>query len=240
MASLLSCLFNCCLLWSRTDRNGGASVGGVAACVLRATERPAVVQSAQERPLPLWWCSVDHGARGWDLHINRHEKLFFSSLIEHWWNSHLSIYTDHKRLDYVLEHQVLATSSETHDVEVFINFTNDKWQFTDSWVGNHCCLFSFGRSFVLCSSAVTISLGYTPKFEGYITFAIACIAFIAFKLLWGKSVYQLNVMRCKILSWLQLIFFSLAITLLVYLIFEFSLLYLFFSIQYGCLQSLIF
>lgn len=28
------------------------------------------------------------------------------------------IYSDHKRLDYVLEHQVLTTSSETHDVEV--------------------------------------------------------------------------------------------------------------------------
>ena len=26
---------------------------------------------------------------------------------------------DHRRLDYVVEHQVLTTSSETHDVEVF-------------------------------------------------------------------------------------------------------------------------
>lgn len=29
--------------------------------------------------------------------------------------------TDHKRLDYVLEQQVLTTSSETHDVEVFLH-----------------------------------------------------------------------------------------------------------------------
>uniref|UniRef100_A0A8C2WPE5 Thrombospondin type laminin G domain and EAR repeats n=1 Tax=Cyclopterus lumpus TaxID=8103 RepID=A0A8C2WPE5_CYCLU len=31
----------------------------------------------------------------------------------------ISVLEDHKRLDYVLEHQVLTTSSETHDVEVF-------------------------------------------------------------------------------------------------------------------------
>ncbi|XP_034050860.1 thrombospondin-type laminin G domain and EAR repeat-containing protein-like [Thalassophryne amazonica] len=31
----------------------------------------------------------------------------------------LTVLQDHKRLDYVLEHQVLITSSETHDVEVF-------------------------------------------------------------------------------------------------------------------------
>ncbi|KAM9842476.1 thrombospondin-type laminin G domain and EAR repeat-containing protein-like [Aulostomus maculatus] len=31
----------------------------------------------------------------------------------------ITVLEDHKRLDYVLEHQVLATSSETHDVEVF-------------------------------------------------------------------------------------------------------------------------
>ncbi|KAM7376057.1 hypothetical protein PAMP_005806 [Pampus punctatissimus] len=30
-----------------------------------------------------------------------------------------TVLEDHKRLDYVLEHQVLTTSSETHDVEVF-------------------------------------------------------------------------------------------------------------------------
>lgn len=32
----------------------------------------------------------------------------------------LSFCSDHKRLDYLLEHQVLTTSSETHDVEVYI------------------------------------------------------------------------------------------------------------------------
>ncbi|XP_059209653.1 thrombospondin-type laminin G domain and EAR repeat-containing protein-like [Centropristis striata] len=31
----------------------------------------------------------------------------------------ITVLEDHKRLDYVLEHQVLSTSSETHDVEVF-------------------------------------------------------------------------------------------------------------------------
>ncbi|XP_069007924.1 thrombospondin-type laminin G domain and EAR repeat-containing protein-like isoform X2 [Embiotoca jacksoni] len=31
----------------------------------------------------------------------------------------ITMLEDHKRLDYVLEHQVLTTSSETHDVEVF-------------------------------------------------------------------------------------------------------------------------
>ncbi|KAM9354043.1 thrombospondin-type laminin G domain and EAR repeat-containing protein-like [Pholidichthys leucotaenia] len=31
----------------------------------------------------------------------------------------ITVIQDHKRLDYVLEHQVLTTSSETHDVEVF-------------------------------------------------------------------------------------------------------------------------
>ncbi|XP_041669137.1 thrombospondin-type laminin G domain and EAR repeat-containing protein-like [Cheilinus undulatus] len=31
----------------------------------------------------------------------------------------IAVLEDHKRLDYVLEHQVLATSSETHDIEVF-------------------------------------------------------------------------------------------------------------------------
>ncbi|XP_070835858.1 thrombospondin-type laminin G domain and EAR repeat-containing protein-like [Chaetodon trifascialis] len=31
----------------------------------------------------------------------------------------IAVLEDHKRLDYVLEHQVLTTSSETHDVEVF-------------------------------------------------------------------------------------------------------------------------
>ncbi|XP_017272960.1 thrombospondin-type laminin G domain and EAR repeat-containing protein isoform X1 [Kryptolebias marmoratus] len=31
----------------------------------------------------------------------------------------ITVLEDHKRLDYVLEHQVLTTSSETHDVEVF-------------------------------------------------------------------------------------------------------------------------
>ncbi|CAJ1073332.1 thrombospondin-type laminin G domain and EAR repeat-containing protein-like isoform X2 [Xyrichtys novacula] len=31
----------------------------------------------------------------------------------------VAVLEDHKRLDYVLEHQVLTTSSETHDVEVF-------------------------------------------------------------------------------------------------------------------------
>uniref|UniRef100_A0A672HVI7 Thrombospondin type laminin G domain and EAR repeats n=1 Tax=Salarias fasciatus TaxID=181472 RepID=A0A672HVI7_SALFA len=31
----------------------------------------------------------------------------------------VTVLEDHKRLDYILEHQVLATSSETHDVEVF-------------------------------------------------------------------------------------------------------------------------
>ncbi|XP_047467399.1 thrombospondin-type laminin G domain and EAR repeat-containing protein-like [Mugil cephalus] len=31
----------------------------------------------------------------------------------------VTVLEDHKRLDYVLEHQVLSTSSETHDVEVF-------------------------------------------------------------------------------------------------------------------------
>ncbi|XP_045917721.1 thrombospondin-type laminin G domain and EAR repeat-containing protein-like isoform X2 [Micropterus dolomieu] len=31
----------------------------------------------------------------------------------------ITVLEDHKRLDYVLEHQVLITSSETHDVEVF-------------------------------------------------------------------------------------------------------------------------
>lgn len=35
---------------------------------------------------------------------------------------YLLIYSDHKRLDYVLEHQVLTTSSETHDVEVSFFF----------------------------------------------------------------------------------------------------------------------
>lgn len=29
---------------------------------------------------------------------------------------------DHKRLDYLLEHQIITTSSETHDVEVFMHF----------------------------------------------------------------------------------------------------------------------
>ncbi|XP_028995913.1 thrombospondin-type laminin G domain and EAR repeat-containing protein-like [Betta splendens] len=31
----------------------------------------------------------------------------------------ITVLQDHKRLDYVLEHQVLTTSSETHDIEVF-------------------------------------------------------------------------------------------------------------------------
>ncbi|XP_035806234.2 thrombospondin-type laminin G domain and EAR repeat-containing protein-like isoform X2 [Amphiprion ocellaris] len=31
----------------------------------------------------------------------------------------ITVLEDHKRLDYVLEHQVLTTSSETHDVEIF-------------------------------------------------------------------------------------------------------------------------
>ncbi|XP_060919431.1 thrombospondin-type laminin G domain and EAR repeat-containing protein-like isoform X1 [Labrus mixtus] len=31
----------------------------------------------------------------------------------------IAVLEDHKRLDYVLEHQVLSTSSETHDIEVF-------------------------------------------------------------------------------------------------------------------------
>ncbi|CAG5866600.1 unnamed protein product [Menidia menidia] len=31
----------------------------------------------------------------------------------------ITVLEDHKRLDYVLEHQVLTTSSETHDIEVF-------------------------------------------------------------------------------------------------------------------------
>uniref|UniRef100_A0A4W6EEI3 Thrombospondin type laminin G domain and EAR repeats n=1 Tax=Lates calcarifer TaxID=8187 RepID=A0A4W6EEI3_LATCA len=31
----------------------------------------------------------------------------------------ITVLEDHKRLDYVMEHQVLTTSSETHDVEVF-------------------------------------------------------------------------------------------------------------------------
>ncbi|XP_035023134.2 thrombospondin-type laminin G domain and EAR repeat-containing protein-like [Hippoglossus stenolepis] len=31
----------------------------------------------------------------------------------------VTVLEDHKRLDYVLEHQVLTTSSETHDIEVF-------------------------------------------------------------------------------------------------------------------------
>lgn len=34
----------------------------------------------------------------------------------------LSFLSDHKRLDYLLEHQVLTTSSETHDIEVSIHF----------------------------------------------------------------------------------------------------------------------
>lgn len=37
----------------------------------------------------------------------------------------LSFVSDHKRLDYLLEHQVLTTSSETHDIEVFIHFLQD-------------------------------------------------------------------------------------------------------------------
>ncbi|KAM4542320.1 thrombospondin-type laminin G domain and EAR repeat-containing protein-like [Odontesthes bonariensis] len=31
----------------------------------------------------------------------------------------ITVMEDHKRLDYVLEHQILTTSSETHDIEVF-------------------------------------------------------------------------------------------------------------------------
>uniref|UniRef100_A0A3Q0SCS6 Thrombospondin type laminin G domain and EAR repeats n=1 Tax=Amphilophus citrinellus TaxID=61819 RepID=A0A3Q0SCS6_AMPCI len=34
-------------------------------------------------------------------------------------STYVSVLVNHKRLDYLLEHQVLTTSSETHDVEVF-------------------------------------------------------------------------------------------------------------------------
>ncbi len=128
------CMFSCfplhCLLvfWSWTVRNTGASVCGVGAVVLRATARPAVVQSAQERPLSLRWYSVDRCARGWESNINHPllSKSLLSAQIENSQKFHLSFYSDHKRLDYVLEHQVLSTSSETHDVEVSFHFVKKK------------------------------------------------------------------------------------------------------------------
>ena len=119
----LSCLFSCLLTfvsWSCSVRYGGASVSGAGSFVLRIAAGPAVVQSAKEGPLPLRWQSVDHCAGGWELYIDRHEQFFFSAKVENRFKSCLSIFSDHKRLDYVLEHQVLTTSSETHDVEVFI------------------------------------------------------------------------------------------------------------------------
>lgn len=52
-----------------------------------------------------------------------HEQVFTQLRLNILQKSHLySIYSDHKRLDYVLEHQVLTTSSETHDVEVSFHF----------------------------------------------------------------------------------------------------------------------
>lgn len=120
----LSCVFDCLLaFWSRTVRNRRASVCGVGAVVLRAATRPAVVQSAQERPLPLRRYSVGRCARGWESNHqpSTHEQVLTLSL-ENLQKSHLFIYSDHKRLDYVLEHQVLSTSSETHDVEVSFHF----------------------------------------------------------------------------------------------------------------------
>lgn len=47
------------------------------------------------------------------------------------WTS--SFCLDHKRLDYLLEHQIITTSSETHDVEVFMHFLMGRTSILAMW-----------------------------------------------------------------------------------------------------------
>lgn len=122
MTYVRPCLFDHLLVFvfrSWTIRSRAAGVGGVGAVVLRAATGPAVVQPAEERPLPMRWYCVDRCVRGWVQHQPAiYEQVFTRLRLKIWQKCHLSIYPDHKRLDYVLEQQVLTTSSETHDVEV--------------------------------------------------------------------------------------------------------------------------
>uniref|UniRef100_A0A3B5BIQ6 Thrombospondin-type laminin G domain and EAR repeat-containing protein-like n=1 Tax=Stegastes partitus TaxID=144197 RepID=A0A3B5BIQ6_9TELE len=58
-----------------------------------------------------------------DRHVTSYGQLWFNPLKKGLYlcdgTMWITVLEDHKRLDYVLEHQVLTTSSETHDVEVF-------------------------------------------------------------------------------------------------------------------------
>lgn len=69
-------------------------------------------------------------------------STFYSAL--HLQKSYYFIYSDHKRLDYVSEHQVLPTSSETHDIEVYFYITSTLYNFNI-------------YIFLFCCTAITIS-----------------------------------------------------------------------------------
>lgn len=61
------------MFWSQ--RNPGASGSGVGAVMFGGATGPAVVQSAQERTLPLRWYNLDRCARGWGLNQSNHPLL---------------------------------------------------------------------------------------------------------------------------------------------------------------------
>lgn len=61
---------------------------------------------------------------------------FCSRLLPSFCSAHLdnlSFCLDHKRLDYLLEHQIITTSSETHDVEVFMHFLMGRTSILAMW-----------------------------------------------------------------------------------------------------------
>lgn len=62
-----------CASWT-VRRNRGTGVGGRRAAVLSAAPGSAVVQPAEERPLPLRRYGVDHRARGWVSHRGRMQR----------------------------------------------------------------------------------------------------------------------------------------------------------------------
>lgn len=50
---------------SQTFKKGETGRSRAAAAVFREAARWAVVQSAEKRPIPLWWHGVDHCSSGW-------------------------------------------------------------------------------------------------------------------------------------------------------------------------------